>query len=71
MNNTSSKSQSAGHFLQSILWENFQKSRGKEIVHGSGKDFSFIATVERTPVGKYLLIPYLRLAIRPFPVFPL
>ena len=58
MNNTSSKSQSAGHFLQSILWENFQKSRGKEIVHGSGKDFSFMATVERTPVGKYLLIPY-------------
>ncbi len=46
------------HFLQSALWEDFQKSLGKSIIRISDQDFSFMATIEHTPVGKYLLVPY-------------
>lgn len=46
------------HFLQSALWENFQKSLGKTTFRVEKPHFSFMATLEHTPVGNYLLVPY-------------
>ena len=46
------------HILQSELWEKFQKSLGKKVVTSHHRDYSFLATIEDTPVGRYLSVPY-------------
>jgi lipid II:glycine glycyltransferase (peptidoglycan interpeptide bridge formation enzyme) len=46
------------HFLQSNQWKKFQQSLGKSIFEDSGTGWSFLATLETTPLGRYLYVPY-------------
>ncbi len=44
--------------LQSSPWSDFQRALGKEVFEGSGDGWSYLAIVERTPLGKYLYVPH-------------
>lgn len=44
--------------LQSKEWQKLQKDLGKETFFEKTDDFSYLATVENTPLGKYLYCPY-------------
>ena len=46
------------HFLQSEVWEKYEKLEGKETFRISGDGFSGFATLNKTPVGNYLYFPY-------------
>ena len=46
------------HILQSENWANFQELLKKRVLRVQKKHFSFVAIVERIPVGKYLFVPY-------------
>jgi lipid II:glycine glycyltransferase (peptidoglycan interpeptide bridge formation enzyme) len=46
------------HFLQSRAWEKFQKDLGKTTIYKEENDYSLLATLEKTPLGHYLSIPY-------------
>lgn len=46
------------HILQSEHWVKFQNSLGKEVIKVDKDQYSFVAVVEKTPVGKYLFVPY-------------
>jgi lipid II:glycine glycyltransferase (peptidoglycan interpeptide bridge formation enzyme) len=46
------------HFLQSTNWRKFQESLGKPVFEESGDGWSFLATLETTPLGNYLYAPY-------------
>lgn len=46
------------HFLQSEAWKNFQLALGKTVFEQSSSDFSYIAILEQTKLGNYLLLPY-------------
>ncbi len=45
-------------FLQSGDWARFQTSLGKQVLFEEGPGWQFLATVEVTPVGSYLYLPY-------------
>lgn len=47
-----------GHFLQSDEWEKYEKLEGKKTFRISGADFSGMATLNETPLGNYLYLPY-------------
>lgn len=53
-----SSSENYVHILQSELWAKFQESLGKEVLRASHGHYSYIAVIEKTPVGKYLFVPY-------------
>lgn len=44
--------------MQSEKWRKFQESLGKPVFEDSGDGWSFLATLESTPLGKYLYLPY-------------
>ncbi|MDR0397617.1 MAG: peptidoglycan bridge formation glycyltransferase FemA/FemB family protein [Candidatus Nomurabacteria bacterium] len=46
------------HFLQSESWKKFQESLGKQVFEDSGSGWGFLATLETTPFGSYLYLPY-------------
>ncbi len=46
------------HFLQSERWAKFQKSLGKKVIKLNREYYSALVTVEETPIGKYLFVPY-------------
>ncbi len=46
------------NILQSELWENFQKKLGKKTITIRSDNYSFLAVIENTPIGKYLFVPY-------------
>lgn len=46
------------HFLQSEYWAKFQKSLGKKVIKLNQEYYSALITVEQTPIGKYLFVPY-------------
>lgn len=46
------------HFLQSVLWSNFQKKIGRVLVEGSGKNWSYVGIVEHDRFGTYVYVPY-------------
>ena len=44
--------------LQSRDWEKLQKDLGKVTFFEENADFSYLATLEKTPLGNYLYLPY-------------
>lgn len=46
------------HFLQSESWEKFQLALSKQVFRESGKNWEFMAVLERTFMGNYLYLPY-------------
>lgn len=46
------------HFLQSERWAKFQKTLGKKVINLNREFYSALITVEQTPIGKYLFVPY-------------
>lgn len=46
------------HFLQSDTWRTFKKTGGIESFVDSSDHWSYIAYLEKTPLGSYLFVPY-------------
>ncbi len=46
------------HFLQSEIWEDFQRAEGYEIFRENGKNYAFMAILKPTSLGNYLFLPY-------------
>lgn len=46
------------HFLQSPLWEQYEKLEGHTTFRLQDQNFSALAVLETTPLGKYLFCPY-------------
>ena len=46
------------HLLQSKAWAHFEEHLGRTVITKSTRDFSYVAILESTPVGKYLFVPY-------------
>lgn len=46
------------HILQSDIWKTFQVELGRQIIEGSGKDWSYSGLIEEDSFGKYVYIPY-------------
>ncbi|WP_253904289.1 peptidoglycan bridge formation glycyltransferase FemA/FemB family protein [Arthrobacter sp. Br18] len=44
--------------LQSPAWADFQRALGKRVFTGSGDGFSFLAILEKTPLGSFLYVPF-------------
>ncbi len=44
--------------LQTSVWAEFQRRLGKKVHEGAGRDWSFVAVQESTPLGMYLYVPY-------------
>ena len=44
--------------LQSEPWARFQRSLGKEVFERSGDGWTFLAIMEKTPLGRFLYVPY-------------
>ena len=44
--------------LQSEPWARFQRSLGKEVFERSGDGWAFLAIMEKTPLGRFLYVPY-------------
>lgn len=44
------------HLLQSPSWDTFQHSLHKTTFTASGKDWFYLATLEPTPLGTYLMV---------------
>jgi lipid II:glycine glycyltransferase (peptidoglycan interpeptide bridge formation enzyme) len=46
------------HFLQSAAWAAFQIAQGKKVFRASDEDWSWLAILETSKLGKYLYCPY-------------
>lgn len=46
------------HFLQSPAWEQLQQTEGHQTFSLSGENYSALAILQSTPIGKYLFCPY-------------
>lgn len=44
--------------LQSPAWASFQRSLGKEVFERNGDGWAFLAIAEKTPLGRFLYVPY-------------